>query len=837
MIAPLLNLKRCWLTLLAAFTLLVPFALNAAGSPLAFTPDTASREALPDAHGFAGMAAGSFTDDAGQPYIIAVGGANFPGGRPWEGATKVFHKTIWKGQAGKWTQVGELPRPVAYAAFATSPKGLVIAGGCNADGHTAAAWLIRTDKAATFAQVVELAPLPEPLAYAAFASENKRLCVFGGQSTPTAAPASRSAYRLVLTDIDPDKPAAATWEKLPDIPGDGRILATAGALDGKIHIFGGCSLAPDDKGQPVRTYLKSGLGFNANYNAATTGSIPWLYTAPADMPDTLAACANPAPAREGLLLFIGGDNGSHYGKPPQTHPGQSAKVIAYDPRANTWTPQPDWPVGLATAPAVVSQYSLSTVSGETGPGVRTPAVASAKIGYTLHLNTVDWCVFGLGLLAIIAIGMQVAKKGLSRTTTSLAKGDGAMSAAAWGAVGLLFVVAMLNYMDRQLLTAMQPPIVRDIPQTDKQFGLLTAVFLFIYSALSPVGGILADRFSRRLVILVSLIVWSAVTWITGHVEDYNQLLVARALMGISEACYIPAALALITDFHRGKTRSLATGLHMSGIYAGQALAGIGGYVAEGMGWRLTFAIFGLVGVAYALVLILFLKEPSDDTSAANASGEKDPAQAATPKPSIGAILGSVLKTPAFWLLMAIMGCASVANWFILSWLPLLLKEKFNLSLGEAGLKATTPSSIAKYAAVIIGALIADAWSRSNSKARALIPGIGFIVAGPMIMLVTQADTLFIFITCVVFQGIAQGFLDANLMPVLRSHIDERYAATGYGFLNLVGAGVGGLSVVYGGQLKDAGIPLTTTLACSGVALLVCGITLLLLPRPHVRTPQ
>ena len=233
------------------------------------------------------------------------------------------------------------------------------------------------------------------------------------------------------------------------------------------------------------------------------------------------------------------------------------------------------------------------------------------------------------------------------------------------------------------------------------------------------------------------------------------------------------------------------------------------------------------------MLILFLKEPAGD--AAPVVSEKTDTSVPEAKPTIGKILSSLFRVPAFWLLMGIMGCASISNWFILSWLPLLLKEKFNLSLAAAGTYATTPSSVAKYVAVILGALVADAWSRRNARGRSLLAGIGFVIAGPMVALCLGVDTLPLFIACVAFQGIAQGVLDATLMPVLRSQIDGRIAATGYGFLNLVGAGLGGLSVVYGGKLKDAGIPLTTTLALSGVGLVVCGVALLLLPKPKTES--
>ena len=185
------------------------------------------------------------------------------------------------------------------------------------------------------------------------------------------------------------------------------------------------------------------------------------------------------------------------------------------------------------------------------------------------------------------------------------------SRTAWLIVALLFPVALLNYLDRQMLAAMKVSVMHDIPDIASQenWGFLLGAFKWVYAALSPVGGYLADRFSRRHVIAASLFVWSAVTWAMGHVTTYDQLLAARAFMGISEACYIPAALALIADFHTGATRSRAVGVHQMGIYAGVIIGGFTGYVADapGLGWRVAFEVCGIAGVLYALPLVLLLK--------------------------------------------------------------------------------------------------------------------------------------------------------------------------------------------------------------------------------------
>ncbi|MBL8186800.1 MAG: MFS transporter, partial [Acidobacteria bacterium] len=175
---------------------------------------------------------------------------------------------------------------------------------------------------------------------------------------------------------------------------------------------------------------------------------------------------------------------------------------------------------------------------------------------------------------------------------------------AWTVVLLLVPVALLNYLDRQMLAAMKFSVMTDIPDigSEANWGKILALFKWTYAALSPIGGYLADRYSRRHVIAASLVVWSVVTWATGHVTNYEQLMVTRALMGISEAFYIPAALALIADYHLGPTRSRAIGAHQMGIYAGVIVGGFSGYAADdpALGWRWMFNLCGLIGVLYAL---------------------------------------------------------------------------------------------------------------------------------------------------------------------------------------------------------------------------------------------
>ncbi len=370
---------------------------------------------------------------------------------------------------------------------------------------------------------------------------------------------------------------------------------------------------------------------------------------------------------------------------------------------------------------------------------------------------------------------------------------------AWLVVGLLSVVGCLNYLDRMMITTMRFSIIESIPMTDAQFGLLTSLFLWIYGFLSPVGGFLADRFKRTWVIIGSLFVWSAVTWLTSYVTTYEELLATRALMGISEACYIPAGLAMIMDYHKGATRSLANGIHMAGIMIGQSLGFIGGWLAETHTWNFAFSTFGLIGVVYAFILLALLREaPRENTEpAGTVPVEKKVSFIETIK--ILSTNSEYLKTLLFW------GTGGVVAWLVVGWLPTYFKEHFNLSQSVAGVYSTGYFHTASLVGVIVGGLLADRWSRRHPKGRILVSMLGLSIAAPAVFLASSTETLYPALAGFMVFAFFRVFLDANMMPILTLLIDRRYLATGYGILNFVACLVGGVSLYAGGAMRDMDI--------------------------------
>lgn len=398
---------------------------------------------------------------------------------------------------------------------------------------------------------------------------------------------------------------------------------------------------------------------------------------------------------------------------------------------------------------------------------------------------------------------------------------------AWLIVGLLWIAGCLNYLDRVIITTMRGSLVEAIPMTDAQFGLLTSVFLWVYGLLSPFAGFMADRFSRSKVIVVSLFVWSLITWLTAHATTFNELLLTRALMGISEACYIPAALALISDYHQGPTRSLATGVHMSGIMVGSALGGLGGWIAERSGWSHAFFVFGIFGIVYAVVAALLLRDAPSATVEASPSIYANPG---IPKVTLWQALANLLSRIPFILALCYWGLLGLVSWAVVGWMPTYLTEHFHLSQGMAGLSATGYLQTAALFGVIIGGAWADRWSRTNDRARIYVPLLGLLLAAPAIFLASSIEWLPLVIASLVVFGFARAFADANMMPILCTVADQRHRATGYGLLNLFSCIIGGLTIYAGGLVRDANIDVRHVFQFAAASILVCA-TLLYYIRP------
>lgn len=398
----------------------------------------------------------------------------------------------------------------------------------------------------------------------------------------------------------------------------------------------------------------------------------------------------------------------------------------------------------------------------------------------------------------------------------------------WLVVAMLWFVALLNYLDRQMLATMKPFMEVDIAElvTATNFGRLMAVFLWIYAFMSPLSGIIADRLNRKWLIVVSLFVWSGVTLTMGYARNIDQLYILRAAMGVSEAFYVPAALSLIADYHQGKTRSLAIGFHTSGIYLGQAFGGFGATLAAGTSWQFTFHTFGLIGMMYSLLLIAFLRERktySIDTTRKRSVRQEFSA--------MGKGLAMLFSNIAFWVILFYFSAPSLPGWATKNWLPTLFSESLNMGMEKAGPLSTMTLAMASLVGVLVGGYMSDRWVAKRLKGRIYTGVIGLGLTIPALVLIGYGSGLPLIVTGALMFGLGFGIFDVNNMPILCQFVPSRYRATGYGFMNLAGISAGAVITNELGKALDAGHMNTVFITMIGAVVIAIILQLTVL-RPR-----
>lgn len=359
----------------------------------------------------------------------------------------------------------------------------------------------------------------------------------------------------------------------------------------------------------------------------------------------------------------------------------------------------------------------------------------------------------------------------------------------WLVVGMLIVVSLLNYLDRQMLATMRPYMMIDIKELESvtNFGKLMAIFLWIYALMSPISGVIADKLNRKWLIVISLFVWSFVTLCMGYVHEMKMLYFLRGLMGVSEAFYIPAALSLTADYHQGKTRSIAIGALTSGIYLGQAIGGFGATLSAHTTWQFTFHSFGLIGILYSFLLIAFLREKKTYIEADNSHK--------TIKQNLKNVFSglTILFTNiAFWVILFYFMALNLPGWTTKNWLPTMLSESLNMKMEYAGPISTVTLALSSFVGVFVGGIISDKWVQKKLKGRVYTSSLGLSMIIPALLLMVYGHGIAMIVLSAVIFGLGFGMYDTNNMPIICQFIPSRYRATSYGIMNFVGIAAGAM---------------------------------------------
>ena len=405
----------------------------------------------------------------------------------------------------------------------------------------------------------------------------------------------------------------------------------------------------------------------------------------------------------------------------------------------------------------------------------------------------------------------------------------------WVVVGLLWVVALLNYMDRQILSTMREAMAIDILALEDKilFGKIMAAFMWIYGIMSPLSGMVADRVNRKWLIVVSLVVWSTVTLLMGYATTYEEIYVLRAAMGVSEALYIPAALSLIADYFTGKQLSLAIGIHMTGLYMGQAVGGFGAFVAKHISWQSTFHWFGLVGIVYGIVLVVLLREKRRNSFETAREIREKASLRTVLAGNVRAVTGSLatlFTCVAFYAILFFFATSSIPGWATKNWLPTLFAENLDIDMQWAGPIATITIAVASFIGVMTGGPLADRWSPRNLRGRIYVSAIGLGMMVPALVLMGFGSSLAAAVSAGLIFGLGYGMFDANNMPILCQFVSSRSRATAYGIMNMSGLFIGALATDVLGGLAEKGL-MGVGFACMAGTVLLSLVVQLTVLRP------
>ena len=398
----------------------------------------------------------------------------------------------------------------------------------------------------------------------------------------------------------------------------------------------------------------------------------------------------------------------------------------------------------------------------------------------------------------------------------------------WWVVGMLWMISFFNYADRQAIFSVFPLLEREMDLTPVQLGLLGSAFAWVYGLAAPLAGMIVDRVKRKTAIIGGLHAWSLICLATVFSSNFRHLFFWRAMEGLGETFYYPASMSLISDYHGRETRSRAMGLHQTSVYVGTIGGGFfAGLIGQYYGWRLSFIVFGGLGVLLGLVLNRFLVEPVRGAAETTADGSQ--AAVAGQRLSFGAFLALVARTPTLLCLMGAFMCANFVAVVLLSWMPKFLYDKFSMGLAMAGLTATIFVQLASMAGAPLGGWLADKWRARSPRGRLAVQMVGVLGGAPFVALCGLTPSVGTVMLALTVWGFFKGLYDANIFASVFDVVRPEARGTAAGFMNAIGwlAGGGSAPVVIGiiAQRESLGlaIALASTVYVAAAALLLVGI--------------
>lgn len=382
----------------------------------------------------------------------------------------------------------------------------------------------------------------------------------------------------------------------------------------------------------------------------------------------------------------------------------------------------------------------------------------------------------------------------------------------WTIVALLSVAFVINYMDRQVVFAIFPLLRSEMGFSDTQLGLAGSLFTWTYSAAMPLAGRLADLYSKRNLVIASLLLWSCATVITGLSRNIHEFLLSRVLMGLSESLYVPAAMALITLAHSSSTRSRALAVHGMAQFTGITLGSwYGGWTGEHYGWRSGIVSLAVAGIVYSLVLAKALRPPAS-------TPVKQEKAAAAPT--------DLVRSVCFWTIGAAFFSFCAMLWMLYAWLPNFIYETYKLSLAESGLTATLFLQSSSAAGVLIGGYLGDSFAQRGPFGRFRVLAIGLFCCAPFAFATYGVESLFLLKLSACGYGLFAGLFVSNIFASLYDVVSRRNYGLATGIINMIGGLGAGAAILFTGMLKQS-FAISTLMSWGSILAMVMAVVLTL----------
>lgn len=362
----------------------------------------------------------------------------------------------------------------------------------------------------------------------------------------------------------------------------------------------------------------------------------------------------------------------------------------------------------------------------------------------------------------------------------------------WQLIAFLWFAYILNQADRQVVYTLFPALQKSFGFSNAVLGLTGALFLWVYGLFSPIAGILGDRYRKGSIIVGSLSVWSVLTALSGLSPNGPFLLGCRALLGVSESFFMPAAYALMAAAHRPETRSRAIAVFGTSQLVGVAVGGAASaFIAQRFDWRVSFWVLGAAGLAFGLPLKRFFSRMPPQFNGSAASG----------RASLSGLF-SLFRIPTVRIIAAAIGVATFGLFLLYTWLPTLFFDKFHIGLAQAGFEASVYPQLGTAGGLLTGGWLADHFIHTVPASRYWVITTALFCGAPCMFLLGWSGELPEARLASIAVGFFAGFITGNQAAAMFDVVPRHFRASATGVLNMIGAVVSGFAPFLGGIARS-----------------------------------